>query len=293
MTTKIYNLYEWADIWLDCYVKEKVRESTFICYSCIVKLIKQYVPNGNIAEYNELLLQCSLVEMFRDGYSHSTITKVKIVLVQIFHKAIKNKIATDNPAEDLFIPKSAPAKEVKPLTVTEQMAVEQACRYDIHGKLIIFLLYTGLRRNELCNLKWEDYNQADKTITIRAAKTKAGARVVPLLPCCIDIIEARPKINEFIFNSTKGNPITASVLKKTYLRLRKSSEVGGLTNHVCRHTFATRMVENGADIKAVSAILGHTSTSFTQNTYVTAQLPFLRQQISLLDKKKNHIANVI
>ncbi|MFZ2537767.1 MAG: tyrosine-type recombinase/integrase [Oscillospiraceae bacterium] len=148
---------------------------------------------------------------------------------------------------------------------------------------MLFLLHTGLRRFELCNLKWSDYDSKKSCIYVRKSKSKSGIRTVPLLPLCERIIMVQPKINDHIFNSTIKKPLTDSVLKKTYHRVRKASGVQSLTNHVCRHTFATRLLENGATPKAISLLLGHSSVAFTMIRYTNPDLDYLREQVSLMD----------
>ena len=135
---------------------------------------------------------------------------------------------------------------------------------------------------ELINLKWSDYDKHNFRLKITKSKSLAGIRDVPLIPVARAIIETQPRINEYIFNSHKGNPITEIILRKTYLRVRKTAGVSTLTNHVCRHTFATRLLEAGADPKAISCLLGHTSASFMLDRYVQSQNEHLKKQITLL-----------
>lgn len=170
------------------------------------------------------------------------------------------------------------------LTPEEQERVEAACRSLPLGHLIIFLDLTGLRRGELINLKWEDYDAEEGTIIIRKSKTDAGVRVIPLLPEAQEIIEQQPRWEEHIFLNTKGNPLTGTSMKRLYEHLRKLTGIQTLTNHVCRHNFATRMLEHDADIKSISKILGHTDVAFTLQRYTTTDLDHLRREIQKLKK---------
>ncbi len=282
MDIKANLLYDWLDNWLEVYAKPKVVKSTYDTYRTAIINTKKCIDDCSLDAIVEMDIQLVLNTLCDIGYSRSTIHTAKVALNMAFEKAIKNKLIQDNPVTDTFIPKEAGEKDIIALTQEEQRVVESACYEDLHGILFIFLLHTGLRRAELCNLKWNDFDKKKGVIYVRKSKTKNGIRCVPLIPLCQQIIMSRPKINEYIFNSTNKNPITPSVLKKTYLRLRKATGIDTITNHVCRHTFATRLLESGADAKAISSLLGHSSVSFTMTRYTHAQVEYLRKQIDLI-----------
>lgn len=140
-------------------------------------------------------------------YSKSTMKTVRLSLRQSFLIAFRLHFIDDYPCETLKLP-DAPTKLIIPLTSDEQILVENACKDDPLGHLFIFLLRTGLRRSELINLQWKDYEKINQEIHITKSKTKAGIRDIDLLDDAIKIIESQPHINDFIFNNTKSNPIT-------------------------------------------------------------------------------------
>ena len=107
---------------------------------------------------------------------------------------------------------------------------------------------------------------------------------MPLIKEAEAIVRNQPHRGLYIFTSTRGTPLTKTVLKRLYERLRKKTGISIITNHVYRHSFATRMIERGADYKALSAILGHASVDFTLDTYADAETDFLHEQISVLEE---------
>ncbi|MCI9423049.1 MAG: tyrosine-type recombinase/integrase [Dorea sp.] len=121
-------------------------------------------------------------------------------------------------------------------------------------------------------------------MTVRKSKTDAGVRVIPLLEEAQVIIEQQPRWEKHIFLNTKGNPLSATSMNKLYMHLRKLTGIQMLTNHVCRHNFATRMLEHDADIKSISKILGRTDVAFTLQRYTTMDLDHLRREIQKLKK---------
>lgn len=222
-------------------------------------------------------------ELLQAEYSKSTIKSSLIVLSQAFDKAHDDGLMESNPAQKVRVPQRAPEKEVRALTKDEQKRVVEASKTCALGHIVIFLLETGLRRAELIDLKWEDYSRDGKYIVVRKSKTPSGVRMIPLTELAVNIIEMQPCIAENIFLNTKNEKLSYTAMRKLCQRIQKTSGIKSFTAHVCRHTFATRLIENGADAKSVSILLGHTDVSFTLNRYTTIDDEQLRKAVQMLD----------
>ena len=276
-------LSTWLQVWLESH-SHNVQETTAQNYADICKLIEKWLPDRPLDGLREMEAQKTLNLLADIGYSRSTLRIFRIVLNKAYEWAARNQLIAENPIRFVTIPRNASEKEVFPLTPEQQERLEAVCRDDMHGDLFLFLLYTGLRRAELCNLKWRDFDAQKRCIHIRKSKTAAGIRTVPLLPLPLSLLHLQPRINEYIFNSSRTHkPVTSYVLRRTYMRLREKAEIPELTNHVCRHTFATRLLEKGVEPKAIAALLGHTNVAFTLNRYVQAQPDYLTEQIFRLE----------
>lgn len=279
-------LNEWFDVWIDSYIKDSKSENTYRCYKDSIRRIHAaQAPflDKNLRDINEIEIQ-AFINSLGNKYAKSTLNHMRVVVDQAFATAIVNNYCERNPIHKLSIPAHAGEREVRALTLHEQEIVEAAAKKDPLGHIVLFFLYTGLRTQELCNLKWEDYNRKSKYIIIRKNKTKAGIRIVPLIDETIQILDSLPHYNKFVFNNTRKQPISETVLKKLYLRLRNETGIDFITNHVYRHSFATRLVEKKCEYKALSSLMGHTDVSFTLRRYATSDYEFLRQQINLLHK---------
>lgn len=287
-----YTLASWLDKWLETYKRFSVKEATYKNYEYSVFLIKK-TPESNflIKDITELDLQTVINHVFemkptkneeRQVYSKSTMKTVRLSLRQSFRIALKLHFISEYPCETLKLP-DAPTKLIIPLTSDEQVLVEQSCQNDRLGYLFIFLLRTGLRRTELMNLKWSDYDKTSQEIHITKSKTKAGVRNVDLLYEAIEIIERQPHINEHIFNSSRGTPLTNTVMKRLYERLRVKTGIDHLTNHVCRHTFVTRLCEQGVSPKAIAQIIGHAKPDYVLDIYALIEKKQLKREIHKLD----------
>lgn len=282
-----YTLATWLDYWLVTYKECSVKPKTYGNYAYAISLIKKSPQaTAGIEELFEPDLQGILNMLYKRGYSKSTIRVVRLTLRQAYRKVLrlptyKEKI-DDNPCDSLVLPDAA-VKKIFPLTHAQEALVCKACASDPLGDAFIFLLRTGLRRSELINLKWNDYDSGTAEIRITKSKTPAGIRTVPLISEAVQIIERQSKINDNIFNCTRKTPLTNSVMKRLYERLRRKTGVQHLTNHVCRHTFVTRMCEKGISPKAIAQIIGHAKTDYVMDIYAMIEKKQLQKEIHKLE----------
>lgn len=169
---------------------------------------------------------------------------------------------------------------------------------------IFLALYTGIRIGELCALKWGDvdlengilyinhtlqrlHNYTDSSlpktkIVIGPPKTRSSARIIPLSSFLIDRLSVFSSLpNHYLLTNTEKPEETRSYL---YFFKRQLSACGlpEYTFHTIRHTFATRCVEEGMDIKSLSELLGHSNVKITMNRYVHPSIETKRQHLEKL-----------
>ena len=141
--------------------------------------------------------------------------------------------------------------------------------------LIIEILYsTGIRRDELINLKFEDIYFEQGLIKVLGKRNKE--RLVPILPNLLSKIKkysSNNSINSYLFKSKNGKKISPSTIYRIVKKyFRQISSKNKISPHVLRHSFATHMINNGADINSVKEILGHSSLASTQ-IYTKIKVP--------------------
>jgi len=134
--------------------------------------------------------------------------------------------------------------------------------------IIITALCTGMRKNEILTLRWNNVDLNNNLITIDHTNTKSKkTRRIPIntkLKQLFRELRLKSAGNEYVFLSTNGNRYKRhDSLKKIYNRTCKLANISGLRFHDLRHTAATRMIENGVNIVAVSKILGHADLKTT------------------------------
>ena len=169
---------------------------------------------------------------------------------------------------------------------------------------IILCLYTGLRLGELLGLTWKDIDfdnatiRIDKTsyavtdkdgrykILVDKPKTQAANRVIPIPQSIIKELKAIKKksFSPFVIATNKGTRVGNRSYQKTYERLLDRAGVSYKNFHVLRHTFATRALECGMDIKTLSEIMGHKTPVITMNRYVHSLMETKQKMMNVLAK---------
>lgn len=170
---------------------------------------------------------------------------------------------------------------------------------------ILLSLHTGLRIGEVCALSWADVDftnlvlhvrhtvarvAADKAksgtsscLIIDLPKTKASRRDIPISSFLLPFIQQMRKaaVSEFVVSNKMGF-LSPRTYEYRYHKVLSLCGVGDINYHALRHTFATRCVEAGVDVKSLSEILGHADVSVTLNTYVHSSMSLKRRELEKL-----------
>ncbi len=210
----------------------------------------------------------------------SSKSKIKAVLGMVYKYAMMNDIVNKNYASFIRIDKQKKTEK----TVFSAEEVKKLKAATPKSDMVLILIYTGFRLQELLNLTIDDID-FNLGVIRGGLKTDAGRnRIVPIHPYIRPMLEefCRDKTDE-IFLNPSGNVITQDYFrKKIYYPLLDELGIPRRTPHSTRHTFATMLVESGADQKAVTDLLGHSDYAFTANTYTHTDIPFLKKAVSLL-----------
>ena len=228
-----------------------------------------------------------IVDLSGQGKSNSTINRKMVALKSFFKFLQKTDVVKTNPLsrhKALKTPKKVliPFNENEILAASEQNFIPDDFE-SLRNKLMIELLYTtGMRRAELIGLK--SLNVDVNGLEIKVLGKRNKERIVPLVESVIDLIEEYLNkkneilgITEFFFVTVKGNKmyptlvyrIINSYFSEVSSKVKKSP-------HVLRHSYATDLVNNGADLNSVKELLGHTSLAATQ-VYTHNSLEKLKQ----------------
>jgi len=177
------------------------------------------------------------------------------------HKALKTSKKVQIPFSE---------KEIA--TVLDQINHDQDFE-GLRNKLIIEMFYsTGIRRIELINIKLKDVDLINKTVKILGKRNKE--RIIPLLPMIVNSVNSykleRSKLvtitdNEYLFLTKKGVKIYETLVYRIINDyFSKASSKAKKSPHILRHSFATHLLNEGAELNAVKELLGHSSLAATQ-----------------------------
>ena len=155
---------------------------------------------------------------------------------------------------------------------------------------ILICLYTGLRIGEICALKWEDISLEEQslyvhhtmqrlqtsrtgksktTVIISTPKSDCSIRTIPIPNDMLALLqEQKQPDNAYVLTGSSHRYMEPRTLQYRFRVIMRRCEIENVNFHVLRHTFATRCVELGFDIKSLSEILGHASVNITLNRYV-------------------------
>lgn len=195
---------------------------------------------------------------------------------------------------------------IRILSKEQQKRLEQELLQDTDGtKLGIYIsLYTGLRIGEVCALGWDDIDllnnvihvngtvtrisgksdSASKTaLVIDTPKTHCSARCVPICSklSCLLQCHASLSASGFVV-SEKETFISPRTYDYRFRKILSRCGIADINYHSLRHTFASRCIESGVDVKSLSEVLGHANAAITLNTYVHSSLELKRQQLEKL-----------
>lgn len=294
-------LRNWLDRWLREYAQYTVQENTFRDYEQIVqnhlnpylgdKLIYRITKRDAQKLYNHLKEKGHKRKTSNQSQALSSgmVRRVHTVLHQAMEKAVQENIIATNPTEGVGLPSLNCTP--KHILNEEQLDLflEAAKQYPDWYVFFYLALTTGLRRGEICGLKWTDLNERTGQLHIKRSisrgkgqvcqpKTEAGMRTITLSHSTLEALRGwRERVNsDWIFPNPLDSNMPMSPLR-AYDQLKtilEDAELPDIRFHDLRHTFATHALSGGVDAKTLSEILGHTNPSFTLDTYthVTTQM---------------------
>ena len=250
---------------------------TLVAYSNDLKQFADYLHTTyeikNISEINHTLIRSWIVSLMEQKITPRSVNR-KITVLKTFYKFLlrQNKV-TENPMLKILSPKTS--KRLPVFMEKEKMDTlldGEAFADDIEGqrnKLIIELFYaTGIRLSELINLTEANVDLYLAQIKILGKRNKE--RIVPFNAALKELlrqyIASKTNLNtEYLFVNKNGKKLyEKQVYKIVHAYLSLITTADKKSPHVLRHTFATHMLNNGADLNAIKELLGHANLSATQ-----------------------------
>ncbi len=196
-------LDEWYDKWMNIYKYDSIRDNTKRHYNQVYrKHISPYLGNMYLKDITQLQIRELIRKLDKQGYKFETKNKVKLLLIDMFNKAMIDEFVRKNPAKGISVKRNE-QNDVQVLSLDDQITFFECCKGTFYDNLFIVALSTGMRIGELAALRWEDidfahgiikikrtlvYQKYDedscKTFHFELPKTKTSLREIPINKQC-------------------------------------------------------------------------------------------------------------
>ncbi len=301
---------EWLPVWLLHYVKPTAKEKTCVRYGEIAEFhLIPYIGELELSEVTPSVLQQMIAELSRcgnlrtgGGLSANSLNAVITVAQSALQVAYHLGYLPEYTADKVKRPKAA-EKRIECFTVAEQKKIEQAVLADKRPKMfgVLLALYTGLRIGELLALEWGDIDFQKGELTVskschdskkdgrycrltEAPKTPTSRRVVPIPRQILPLLREQKKKSLSDLVVSGDGVLSVRSYQYSFSLLLRRLEIPHRGFHALRHTFATRALECGMDVKTLAEILGHKNPTVTLNRYVHSLMPHKHEMMNRLGK---------
>lgn len=241
----------------------------------------------------------------KGGLSSSYVKSIMLIINAAIKFAVEEQMCL--PLKTPICKPVLVKRELSILSLEEQKRLENylCVGLDCTKAGILISLHTGLRIGEVCALSWEDVDLQNRIIRVRhtvarvqniniessnstcliidSPKTKASIRDIPISSSLLPILLSIKKqaSSQYVTSKTE-HFVSPRTFEYRYRRLIEESGIHAVNYHALRHTFATRCIEAGVDVKSLSEMLGHANVNITLNTYVHSSMDMKKVQIEKL-----------
>lgn len=270
--------------------RDTIKSSTEVTYSYFID--KHFIPY--FKNLKAMYVTNELIQDFvskNPNLSSKTICDMTSLLIQIIRYGQSKRYINYFDFNSIIYPKS-PNDELPVLKNSEFIRLVNYVQtnFEIQKIGILLSLFMGMRLGEICALQWEDINFSDETIHIRKTiqrlknldinaetktkividtpKSQKSIRDIPIPSFLLTLLKEYKSGEKTYILTCTTNYIEPRNYQKKFKIYLEEAGISDINFHALRHTFATRAVEQGFDIKSLSEILGHSSVKFTMERYV-------------------------
>lgn len=305
-------LNEWLDIWLNKYTKHSVKIRTYERYKFIIeKHLNPRLGEVELGDLSASILQDYVLFELEKGNlntSNGLANNSVIGIVNVLKSALKLAQSLEIIEKNFSSKIKLPTPTEKPVTAFEKWEQEKLekyclCSHKSNYLGIVICLYTGIRLGELLALTWDDVDFRNGIITISKTayrvkqngkpqiiidkpKTKNSCRVIPLPKQLLVFLKKakRSSQSNYILCTRTGGMVGMRAYQKSYERILNKLGIPYKNFHSLRHTFATRAIEMGMDVRTLSEILGHKNPVVTLQRYTHSMLSYKAEMMNKMGK---------
>ena len=296
---------DWLNEWLDYYVQPRTKKRTYEKYSKqINKHVLPVLGEYNMDDLTAVTLQKFVAALIDKGLSANTVNGVITLLKTSLQRAVSVGVAQRQYSDFIVRPKTR-EKQVECFSKDEQKKIERYVFDKNKPKLlgIVFCLYTGLRIGELLALTWDDVDLQKGIIAVSKSchdswengeyvkvidepKTESSMCIIPFPKQLLPRLKELKKLTKsgYVIGGEHVHGAQVRSYQKTFETLLKKLKIAHKGFHSLRHTFATRALECGMDVKTLSEILGHKNPMVTLKRYAHSMLEHKAEMMNRVGK---------
>lgn len=270
----MHDLIESFKIYLQ--VDRKYSDNTICRYDFCLNQFSAFYNNCNVKEITYEKITNYLKHLYDQNYNVSTISNHISILKSFYKFLMRYKGLKINPMQQVQRPKLSKniPKVLSYEDVDNLLNIELKDYYDYRNKAMLELMYaSGLRVSELVNVSMHDINYENNTIRVFGKGSKE--RIIPISDYASYAVKlylgnargwlSKNKSSDYLFLNNHGDKISRQAFFKLLQKLAHEKNINkSFSPHTLRHSFATHLLENGADLRSIQELLGHSSISTTQ-----------------------------
>jgi integrase/recombinase XerC len=253
-------------------IERRLSSHTITSYSTDLEQFTAFIAPASLSQVQALTIRKWLISLSDDSIQNRSINR-KLATLRTFYKyLLRTGKIEENPMTSIRmvktnkkIPQFVRESEMENLVENRKMATNFS---EARDELILFLLYgTGIRLAELISLQNNQVNLAAKTIRVIGKRNKE--RMIPIPGLLVDLIATYRSFctieHAHLLLTDKGEPLYPMFVQRLVKKnLGEYSQLEKLSPHVLRHTYATHLLNKGADLNAIKELLGHANLAATQ-----------------------------
>ena len=256
------------------------------------------ITNGQIIAFANMLLSTGGVK--RQGLRPATVAEILSAMNSIRVYAMRREYGVNFSTECVRLKQER--KDIRVFSLQEEELLLAHIRENMDASAlgILLCLFTGIRVGELCALTWDDINLSEKTMKIQKTmqrirvktedkktqvrilepKSASSIRIIPLPDVAMEYLRECYIPGTFLLTGDTKRYMEPRTMQNRFKKVLADCGIPDANFHAIRHTFATRCIELGFDVKSLSEILGHASVAITMNRYVHPSMAFKTEHMN-------------
>lgn len=314
-------LAEWIFHYIENYKKNEVKKTTYDTYQVYWRkhIKKDRIGKIKLEKISSDALQRYYNEKLSEGYNVKTVKHIRVIINSALEQAVKLRLIRENVNRFTTLPKKS-AYEAGILSIGDVQKILKEAREEELYPIVVFTMYTGLRKGEVMALKWSNIDWERKELSVEGSlcrieagigengkmkhdyqimepKTRKSRRTIPILDIAAEALvmqrerqEVQKEIyadiyqdEDFIFARCDGRYLDQRGFMDEYHAFLKKYSLPEIRFHDLRHTFASLLLEAGESPKVIQELLGHTNISTTMDIYAHVSNQAKRRTINRLD----------